>query len=1089
MKKHLPGSLLFVLFPLFAFKGFAQSFSVTYDFANVTTGSGTTDPTPVPTATGVTFGSFSAVGASANPNAAARFSFTGWPTGATDGSNTFTGSLDPARYYSVTLTPAANYTLTPTAITFTLQRSGTGIRQYAVRSSIDGYTTNLPAGISPANANLSVVSGNVFQVTDASTTAQDGSTVTLTGFTNLSNAVTFRFYGFNAEAAGGTFSLDNVKFSGSAAVNAAAPDITVTPSSLDFSAVAVNTTAGPLPYTVQGNNLVAPVMLSTATPFSLSDAANGSYSTLLSLAAADVASPKTIYVKASPATLGSFSGSITHTSTNAATKTVTLSGQSVDLNNLTFNFNSCTNLGAPGSGFTAYSDSGAQAWTCTTFGRNSTNGVNMNGYSGGPVGNSDWLISPNLSIGSQNLPVLRFWSRGEFAGPTLQLLVSTNYNGSGNPNLATWTPLTAYFPPLNNTWTLTDGIDLSAYKSSPSVYVAFKYLSSVDDGAARWTLDDIDVTDRSTYIATVPLLIGFGEASVNTVSAGNRFSVRAVGYGNITLTAPANYQLSTDSVTYSSSLTLTQANAQTGVSLFARFAPTVKALTLSGQIRITGTGLDSNTVALSATSYPKAETFDAGCYNLSFFGSNSSNNPTPQKITTQIGNISTVLKRINLDVVGVEEISSDSAFNVLLGTLPNRKAVVSNRWSYSFDPPDPGFPPQKTGFIYDSTTVQLVEARDMFVGLYDSARTGLSARLAAYPGGNPQSFWASGRLPFMATFAVTIGGFAKQIRVIDIHAKSGADVASYNRRVFDAKVLKDSLDAFYSGDNIILVGDFNDRVFGTIYGGGTISSYKPFVDDNAGYAVLTYPLDQAGRVSFVSGTGLIDHVIVSNELTPFYIANSTDIEDPRNYISNYGANTASDHLPVYARMNFSASPLPVSLMWFDARKKGTDVLVTWNTAAEANNGHFVVERSAHAVEFETVGVVAGRNGSSLQQYAFLDKQPLQGKSFYRLKQVDRDGKSTLSRTVLVSLTGPEPAISLYPNPVAGYLQIISTAPAETQYTVRIVGADGRTVIKATGTVYLLNTQLAPQVSKLAKGAYLLWMENGTERYTQQFIKQ
>ena len=54
-----------------------QAFGVTYDFANVTTSSGTTDPTPPPTATGVTFGSFSAAGVAPNPNAAARFSFIG----------------------------------------------------------------------------------------------------------------------------------------------------------------------------------------------------------------------------------------------------------------------------------------------------------------------------------------------------------------------------------------------------------------------------------------------------------------------------------------------------------------------------------------------------------------------------------------------------------------------------------------------------------------------------------------------------------------------------------------------------------------------------------------------------------------------------------------------------------------------------------------------------------------------------------------------------------------------------------------------------------------------------------------------------
>ena len=101
-------SLLLLLLPL---AGWGQAFTATYPFTGVTTTSGTTDPTPVPTAPGVTFGAFTAVGMSANPNAASRFSFTLPPTGATNGSDTFTGSLDPTKYYSVTLTPVSGSTL------------------------------------------------------------------------------------------------------------------------------------------------------------------------------------------------------------------------------------------------------------------------------------------------------------------------------------------------------------------------------------------------------------------------------------------------------------------------------------------------------------------------------------------------------------------------------------------------------------------------------------------------------------------------------------------------------------------------------------------------------------------------------------------------------------------------------------------------------------------------------------------------------------------------------------------------------------------------------------------------------------------
>ena len=181
----------------------------------------------MPTATGATFGSFVGVGVTGNSSGAGRFSFTNQDTGATTGSDAFTGVINTSKYYEVTITPTAGYTLDINSITFTLQRSATGIRQYAVRSSLD-YATNLPASISPTNTALSVVATNVFQVTD-NNSLQDGSTITLgSGFDALTTATTFRFYGWNAEGTGGTFSIDNVVFNGTASLACSSPSTQAT---------------------------------------------------------------------------------------------------------------------------------------------------------------------------------------------------------------------------------------------------------------------------------------------------------------------------------------------------------------------------------------------------------------------------------------------------------------------------------------------------------------------------------------------------------------------------------------------------------------------------------------------------------------------------------------------------------------------------------------------------------------------------------------------------------------------------------------------------------------------------------------------
>ncbi|THU31959.1 T9SS type A sorting domain-containing protein [Niastella caeni] len=1101
MSKNLLRLLLLLPVTTLFLNGFGQSFTGTYPFTNVASGSGgRIDPTPVPTATGVVFGSFSAVAPTgnpnslgANPNAAQRFSFQGWPTGATNGSDVFTGSINTDQYYEVTITPASGYAIDLTSITFTLQRSATGIRQYSVRSGNDSYAANLPASVSPANANLQVVTDNVFQVTDPTTSAQTGSTITLTGFTGLTSAATFRFYGWNAEGSGGTFSIDNVVFTGSATA-VSVPSVNISTTAIAFPNTNISATSSSS-YTLNGTNLTGDVLISTAAPYSVS-LDNTTFSTGATIPLADATAGATVYVRFSPTAAGTFNGSILHTTSGGANKTITLSGEGIDPSNLTFNFNSCTVSSIPGSGFLSINTTGSQMWGCSSFGRNSTNGVSVNGFSSGSAQtNEAWLISPSLNLGSiVNMPILSFYSRGEFSGPKLQLYVSTDYAGSGSPASATWTEITtANFPTPPGTattvWTLSDNIDLSAYKSAPNVYIAFKYTSSAALNAARWSVDDITITDQSTLLSVSPATLGFGEIATGTNSTSQSISVKSVGNSDITLTVPSGYQISANNTTFSSSpLVIDQATAAAGTTVYIRFSPTVKKLNNTGDLNITSTtGLNQNRVALSGSSYIRAETFDVACYNMAFFGSNPTNNATPAKITGQINNIATVIQHLNVDVIGFEEVSSDSALNELLLLLPGYSAVTSNRWSYSFEAPNPNFPPQKIGFIYNTATMTLSATeppRVLFEAMYDSVLAGQSLRVG-------DNFWASGRLPYMATFDANINGQLKKVRLVVVHGKAGSAQSDFNRRVFDAQVLKDTLDAVYKNDNVIILGDYNDRLYGSIYSGSTVSSYNGFVTDNASYAPLTRSLDSAGKVSFIGGSGLIDHIITTQSLRTNYIDSSIAIEDARLYIPGYDDSTASDHLPVYARFSFAVSgPLPVTLLEFTARPKESVVLVNWTTAMEQNNKYFNIERSADGRNFTAIGRVAGAgNSNSGLHYQFTDVNPLPGISYYRLQQVDLDGKSSLSSIATVRMANEGKAtLTMLPNPVTSYVNININTTGKT-YTMRVSGVDGRIFINGTGSVSQLNQQLNSRLSSLAPGLYVLNADNAGEHYTIKFVKQ
>ncbi len=203
----------------------AQTFIGAYTFDSVKTTTGTTDPSFLPTATGVTFGSFTAVGTPVNPNAAARFSFTNWPTGSTGGIadslySGMTGSLSPTEYYQFTISPATWYSISLDTISFTSKRSSTGFRSYSVRSSADGYATNIVNGMRASTPWVSIQGSNEFYFNhDTSSNTYNnvnGNYILLSGstFSNLTSPVSFRFYAWNAEASGGSFGIDNVRVHG-----------------------------------------------------------------------------------------------------------------------------------------------------------------------------------------------------------------------------------------------------------------------------------------------------------------------------------------------------------------------------------------------------------------------------------------------------------------------------------------------------------------------------------------------------------------------------------------------------------------------------------------------------------------------------------------------------------------------------------------------------------------------------------------------------------------------------------------------------------------------------------------------------------
>lgn len=110
------------------------------------------------------------------------------------------------------------------------------------------------------------------------------------------------------------------------------------------------------------------------------------------------------------------------------------------------------------------------------------------------------------------------------------------------------------------------------------------------------------------------------------------------------------------------------------------------------------------------------------------------------------------------------------------------------------------------------------------------------------------------------------------------------------------------------------------------------------------------------------------------------------------------------------------STLPVELMKFTATPKKSSVHLTWATASEINNDYFTIERSADGLVFEDYAYMDGAgNSNEVLRYSLVDSSPLEGISYYRLKQTDLDGTTTYSKIESVHFTDALD-ISVYPNP-------------------------------------------------------------------------
>ena len=282
--------------------------------------------------------------------------------------------------------------------------------------------------------------------------------------------------------------------------------------------------------------------------------------------------------------------------------------------------------------------------------------------------------------------------------------------------------------------------------------------------------------------------------------------------------------------------------------------------------------------------------------------------------------------------------------------------------------------------------------------------------------------------------------------------------------VFDLTSLTNPELSFYMA-NVNWVGDIDElRVFYKSSAGGSWTQIGPdYTSENTSWTEIRLPLP--------------------NPSSTYYIAFEAT--------SNWARGLNIDDVRVG-----EGTPMPVTLSSFNGERAGKINRLTWTTATESNNKGFELERSADGRIFNAIAFVKTKaengNSTAALSYLYHDERPLAGGNYYRLKQVDNDGRSTYSSVVYLKGDKADAVqfTILYPNPAKDVLTIGVAAPASEKVVLLVTDITGKVVLQQAAQLVAGDNQVSVQINRLASGTYLLKAvcANGCQSAVEKFVK-
>ncbi len=203
------------------------------------------------------------------------------------------------------------------------------------------------------------------------------------------------------------------------------------------------------------------------------------------------------------------------------------------------------------------------------------------------------------------------------------------------------------------------------------------------------------------------------------------------------------------------------------------------------------------------------------------------------------------------------------------------------------------------------------------------------------------------------------------------------------------------------------------------------------------------------------------------------------------------ANPTCTYLNEYTLIVNSCGQLPVTLTSFTGKYSNGVSTLDWQTSQEINSDHFDLFKSADGQDFSLVATIKAAGFSSvIKNYSYQDNSPNTGNNvYYRLKQVDIDGKYTFSSVVKLTI-GLSTSAVVYPNPFNSDFTVSFSANKTAPASLKLMNSTGQLVFMKAITVNKGNNSiLINGIPSLKPGIYYMNISNDEVNFNSKLQKQ